>query len=76
MTRLRTLPLAASLLCNAGPAFAADVAAEADAGPAIVVTGERTAYGVKVTTTATKTPTDIRNIPQALTTVSAAQSAS
>src|SRR5690349_4326379 len=77
MTRLRTLPLAASLLCNAGPAFAADpaanVAAEADAGPAIVVTGERTAYGVKVTTTATKTPTDIRNIPQALTTVSAAQ---
>src|SRR5690349_16032938 len=74
MTRLRTLPLGAALLCGAAPVFAAGAAAAEDAaGPAIVVTGERTAYGVKVTTTATKTPTDVRNVPQALTIVSSAQ---
>ena len=76
MTRLRTLPLAAALLSTSTPAFAeiaADGAAAVDSGPAIVVTGERTAYGTKVTTTATKTPTDIRNVPQAMTVVSSAQ---
>src|SRR6478672_6980573 len=71
-------PLAAALACGAAPAFAADAAAadvttaSADADQ-IVVTGERVAYGVKATSTATKTPTDIRNIPQALTVVSKAQ---
>jgi catecholate siderophore receptor len=80
MNRLRTLPLITALLCTAAPVFAADAvdasasaAADAAVGPAIVVTGERTAYGVKATTTATKTPTDIRNVPQALTIVSGAQ---
>jgi catecholate siderophore receptor len=72
MTRLRTLPLAAVLLCSAAPAFAADASADA-AGPDIVITGERIPYGVRLTTTATKTPTEIRNVPQALTIVSSAQ---
>src|SRR6478672_9934355 len=71
-------PLAAALACGAAPAFAADAAAadvttaSADADQ-IVVTGERVAYGVKATSTATKTPTDIRNIPQALSVISSAQ---
>jgi catecholate siderophore receptor len=71
-------PLAAALACGAAPANAADVAvvattADASSGPDIVITGERVPYGVKVTTTATKTPTDIRNVPQALTIVSSQQ---
>jgi catecholate siderophore receptor len=75
------LSLAAALLCSAAPTFAANPAdtgadassADAAAGPDIVITGERVPYGVKVTSTATKTPTDIRNIPQALTIISGAQ---
>jgi catecholate siderophore receptor len=68
-------PVAAALVCGADPACAAVASADAAAESAdqIVVTGERVAYGVKATTTATKTPTDIRNIPQALTIVSSAQ---
>jgi catecholate siderophore receptor len=78
MDRLFAFPLAAALLCGAAPVFAADTAVEATAGdagagPDIVITGERIPYGVKVTTTATKTPTDIRNVPQALTIVSSQQ---
>ena len=81
--------LAAALVCGSAPAYAAEVgapapdsaeagvaAADADAGgpgPDIVITGERVPYGVKITTTATKTATDIRNIPQALTIVSSQQ---
>jgi len=75
MNRLFACPLAASLLC-AGAVFAADPTAATsteDAGQAIVVTGQRVEYGVKQTSTATKTRTDIKNIPQALTTVSSAQ---
>jgi len=75
MTRLSALSLGAALLCSASPVIAADAAAAdaAAAGPEIIVKGERIPYGVKVTTTATKTPTDIRNVPQALTIVSSAQ---
>ena len=47
------------------------VAAAAD--QTIVVTGQRSEYGAKSTTTATKTDTDIRNIPQALTVISEKQ---
>jgi len=65
------IPLAAALACGAVPAYAADT--DADSAEPIVVTGEHVAYGVKLTTSATKTPTDIRNIPQALTIVSGAQ---
>ena len=61
------------------PAFAS----EADAGSAgaesaelqdpIVVVGQREEYGVKSTSTATKTDTDVKDIPQALTVISEAQ---
>ena len=69
---------AAELNAPAAPDPTAAGAAAADAeaggpGPDIVITGERVPYGVKVTTTATKTATDIRNIPQALTIVSSQQ---
>jgi len=62
---------------DAGAAEAPN-AGSADSGTAapqdtIVVTGERLPYGVKVTTTATKTPTEVRNIPQAMTIMSGQQ---
>ena len=63
----------------ASPAFAAD--AEAPGGEVklaelqdpIVVVGEREEYGVKSTSTATKTDTDIKDIPQAISVISEAQ---
>ena len=75
MDRLIACPLAAALLCGAAPVFAADASAEAaaDGEQPILVTGQRVQYGVKATSTATKTKTDIKDIPQALTTVSSAQ---
>ncbi len=77
MDRLYKCSLAAALLCGAVPAFAADTmdaaADAAAAGPDIVITGERVPYGVKVISSATKTNTDIKNVPQALTIVSSAQ---
>jgi catecholate siderophore receptor len=81
MDRLCKTCFAAAFLCGAVPAFAASTTAttatnaDADAGtgPDIVITGERLPYGVKVTSTATKTNTDIKNIPQALTIISGAQ---
>src|SRR4051812_30784269 len=51
-------------------ASAASAAAAADT---IVVTGERIQYGVRATSTATRTNTDIKNIPQAMTVISTAQ---
>jgi catecholate siderophore receptor len=77
MDHLYQCSLAAALLCGAVPSFAADTmdaaADAAAAGPDIVITGERVPYGVKVISSATKTNTDIRNVPQALTIVSSAQ---
>ena len=57
------------------PAIAADVSSEAsvEQGETIVVTGQREEYGVKSTSTATKTNTDIKDIPQALTIISESQ---
>src|SRR5689334_1986410 len=67
-------PFAVVLACGGAPAFAAEATAVADdTGDPIVVTGEHIAYGVKSTSTATKTPTNIRNVPRALTIVSSAQ---
>jgi catecholate siderophore receptor len=66
-------PLAAALACGAAPAAAGDVGRGNDDAAPIVVTGERVAYGVKATSSATRTPTDIRNVPQAITIVSAQQ---
>ena len=73
--------LGVSLLATtmfAAPALAADVMADAAAesnaeGQTIVVTGQREEYGVKSTNTATRTNTDIKDIPQALTVISESQ---
>ena len=54
MDRLHLL-IAMALASTAAPALAAEEAAAAEAeaaGPAIVVTGERVAYGAKATSTA------------------------
>jgi catecholate siderophore receptor len=73
-------PVAALLVSTsllASPAYAAEVAevsAEAaDATDPIVVVGQREEYGVKSTSTATKTETDLKDIPQALTVISESQ---
>jgi catecholate siderophore receptor len=74
MDRLFIFSFAAALLCSTAPALAADVAADGAADQReIVVTGDRIPYGVKVTSTATKTNTDIKDVPQALTIVTSGQ---
>ena len=79
MNRLTTCSLASLLLCGATPVLAAEAAADGSAAEGgadqreIVVTGQRLEYGVRSTSTATKTNTDIRNIPQALTVISEKQ---
>ncbi|MGZ2412687.1 catecholate siderophore receptor [Sphingomonas sp. F9_3S_D5_B_2] len=69
--------LAAVLACGAPAAHAATTGgASADvenAGPQIIVTGQRGRYGASSTGTATKTNTDVKDIPQALTSISSAQ---
>ncbi len=59
---------AAAATATAGAAATADAASQT-----IIVTGQRGEYGAKKTSTATKTNTDIRNIPQALTVISEKQ---
>jgi catecholate siderophore receptor len=68
-------PLAAALACIPAAAHATDTIADTadESADQIVVTGERVPYGVKATSSATKTATDIKDIPQALTVVSSAQ---
>src|SRR5687768_9693477 len=77
MAMFRTFSLAAALLSAATPAVAeadtADGAGAAESSDVIVVTGQRQEYGVRSTLTATRTDTDIRNIPQALTVISESQ---
>jgi catecholate siderophore receptor len=69
--------LATSFL--ASPAFAADADAASagteatEVSDPIVVIGQREEYGVKSTSTATKTETDVKDIPQALTVISESQ---
>ncbi len=77
---------ATSLIAIASPAIAADAASEAmaanaaavaaDAGDSqetVIVQGERSSYGVRRTTTATKTDTEIKDIPQAITVITEQQ---
>src|SRR5215212_10551406 len=77
MTTFRTISLAAAVLCSAAPALAesatADGAEASEASDVIIVTGQRREYGARSTSTATRTNTDIRNIPQALTVISESQ---
>jgi catecholate siderophore receptor len=71
--------LTAVLASLAVPAHAADATEDAAAdftteeSAPIVVVGEQVKYGVKTTSTATKTNTDVKDIPQALTTVTEQQ---
>ncbi|HEY0012980.1 MAG TPA: TonB-dependent siderophore receptor [Allosphingosinicella sp.] len=62
------------------PAFAAsaeaataDTAVASDDEQAIVVTGQRTEYGARSTRAGTRTDTDIRSVPQAITVISESQ---
>ncbi|MCL6683490.1 TonB-dependent receptor [Sphingomonas alba] len=73
---------AVSLLAFATPALAAEAAADSETlaataaaagAESITVTGQRAEYGAKSTSTATKTNTEVRNIPQALTVISEKQ---
>jgi catecholate siderophore receptor len=76
MDRLLPYSLAIGLLCSTAPALASEAGATAVDGaaqPEIVITGERPEYGIRSTNTATKTNTDVKDIPQALTVISAGQ---
>jgi catecholate siderophore receptor len=77
MDRLLLSSLAVILASGSSSAFAAEAALEAAADAAdqsdIVITGQRPEYGVSTTSTATKTNTDIKRIPQALTVISEKQ---
>jgi catecholate siderophore receptor len=67
--RVSLLALAAGL---ASPAFAVDAATDSDQGT-IVVTGTRDTYKTDRTSTATRTPTDVNDIPQAISIVTGKQ---
>jgi catecholate siderophore receptor len=67
-----SLSFAAVLLAGASPAVT-DSADSGDSGDPIIVTGQRSEYGSRATSTATRTDTDVRNIPQALTIISERQ---
>jgi catecholate siderophore receptor len=74
---VRRVSLLALGCALAAPALAADTPAP-DAGAdaadqEIIVTGQREEYGVKSTRTATRTDTEIKNIPQSLTVISESQ---
>ena len=78
MDRLALSILAAAAACGAGPAYAEAADANASAGEAsgsetIIVTGQQMKYGARATGTATKTDTNVKDIPQALTTVTSQQ---
>ncbi len=85
MSGHRTATFAAALLAGTSPVIAAEAAeptdssaaasmsSEADEQPTIVVTGQRPEYGAAATSTATRTNTPIRNVPQALTVISESQ---
>jgi len=74
-----TFALAAPALAAEGEATAAAAAAPLAAAEAeldqtsIVVTGQRPEYGVTETSTATRTNTDVRNIPQSLSVITESQ---
>ena len=72
--------LGATSLCALATTSGAETAGSVDGGASagtdaqtIVVTGKREEYGIKSTSTATRTDTPLRNIPQAISVVSEAQ---
>ena len=75
MNRFVIRSLAATFLVGtASAAIAADETAAADStAEPIVVTGKTVHYGVRATSTATKTDTAVKDVPQALSIVTSAQ---
>lgn len=80
--KARTCSMAAAFLSTASPALAANAvstSAEAEAAEfvaaqePIIVEGKREEYGIRATSTATRTNTDVKDIPQALTVISESQ---
>ena len=71
-TEVQAADVAADSAATAGAANVAGTGA-ADPSEVIIVEGQRLEYGVRSTSTATKTNTNILNIPQALTVVSESQ---
>ena len=76
-TRFRAVILAGSALAATGagalPAHAAEDAQRDYLGSTIIVTGERDSYAADDGSTATKTPTPLINVPQAVTVITADQ---
>ncbi|HEY7810566.1 MAG TPA: TonB-dependent siderophore receptor [Allosphingosinicella sp.] len=79
---IRSVSTVALTVALAAPAFAAesaaavDVAAETEADAdqgAIVVTGQRLEYGARETCSATRTCTDVKDVPQSLSVISESQ---
>jgi catecholate siderophore receptor len=75
---LRSISSLALACALAAPAFAAEEAAALEAAAAddqstIVVTGQRPEYGAQETCTATRTCTDVKDVPQSLSVVSESQ---
>jgi len=73
---VRTVSLFALSCALAAPAAAADLAADAVDGPetgTIVVTGTRESYGTEATSTATRTTTNLNDVPQAISIVTERQ---
>jgi catecholate siderophore receptor len=76
--KVRACSMAAALLASASPAMAwtnntSEASELAEAQEPIIVEGKREQYGVRSTSTATKTNTDVKDIPQALTVISEQQ---
>ncbi|HEX8063592.1 MAG TPA: TonB-dependent siderophore receptor [Allosphingosinicella sp.] len=75
---LRSISFLALTAALSAPALAAEEAdaldaAAADSESTIVVTGQRPEYGAQETCTATKTCTDVKDVPQSISVVSEAQ---
>ena len=71
---MNKLPMIAALLATTAPGLAkAAETAAATSDQEIVVTGQRGEYGVRSTSTATRTSTAIRNVPQAMSVISESQ---
>ncbi|HEX6375694.1 MAG TPA: TonB-dependent siderophore receptor [Allosphingosinicella sp.] len=71
---LRTVSVLALAAALVSPALAEEIDDIAlDADPTIVVTGQRSEYGAPETCTATKTCTDVKDVPQSVSIVSESQ---
>ncbi|MBV8685465.1 MAG: TonB-dependent siderophore receptor [Alphaproteobacteria bacterium] len=70
---VRTLSVLTLSLAAAAPAWADEADLSVDAADPIVVTGSRETYTVAQTSSATRTPTDLNDVPQAVSVVTERQ---